>query len=1313
MKKIPIPRPLHPEWGKVRSRGNSRRALSSGAIALFLFSFPGLNHGAETAPAVNEQMPGLTEQDGFPTKKLRIYGEVTGKYWISSTGGSLLEIICQDAEHARLLQAKYLSDLAELPPATQPGQITVGSATITIQSAPDVGVVAALRKGNTVILATAKDANGMTQLLTAGLVGDPVMWTSVAEGKVPMYLDRFDKYGFRFYYAPGNLKPGPDGRSDPLYDSSEDFDFAQATHGGILVWSTGYPSETAEGLNNDALWSWSLSEAKERGLAFGLNLGISGSATWNYNRHPESLMQSPPGFLGTYYGSMNYGIANIVSWTSADGTDAMLGQIQNTVRQYKDTENITSWLEPHEELGGGPADLFVEAGPLSDANYQAYLRGKYQTVQALSQRWYGNPTTLNTWDMVRAPELADFLGWGPDAVDLAGEWRVDYGSADDPTALATDFDDSTWGKIVTPGHGLARMLPPKPALWRRHFRIDGGWLAKHPKVWLYVWDMNDTRAAKADPKAAVVISLNGTTVPEDPPVYLQSHWAALDVTTALHDGDNVLAVRLPRGVFNYRVYLSGDEPKSYPELGPGLNAQWVDFSEWVENLRMSGVRRGMQMIRQEDPDRGIMLMAPDSYADAIQQDALEYGGDFHNTGYMAGWWCDKLPALMRGVGLPISAEPGNGPTLPIHVLTAFGNWFSEGCNGIDYFQNLGEVLWHPDVKKCFEDHAAMYTSIGRFHAPVAQIAALYSNRTNDLYGFPWNARPASDNGQPYFRSGSYPSAFNGRDLYSPVENVPAESAYDSDAVTEMNLQRDQAGKYRVVVDSNTSVMDPATLAGIERFVRAGGIFVTWGESGRHSPETPNSWPIAALSGFNVPDITPYQGTVQLAQGQTVFPPDFSPSDKVSGLKLTPTASDAQTIMTWDDGSTAVGLRPLGKGFIVTTGPWFNHLVGHDYLTRLFQWQKIAAIPAHLEANGKDIYWRHFLSNNGLYDIWVFRNYNSTQPAEGTLVLDDGLNPGWAVDLNSATRTPVTGGRLPINLPPADMAISITPRAAVADSAANWFDLQRGWWQGTADPGPAVPPLEMKLISDLSADWAFQPVDAGQTDVSALVAPTTTDESWTKLPLGIFTLPDHRDVRHAVVRKHFQVPAGWNDGRVLLRLPEFREHSNVYLDGAPLVGEPTLAAGSDHVLAVEIQSRGVFLGAKGPAWLTYHPKPEATQSLASNWSTSSDLLNWTGTADIPGQIAQGVRTLRATVKMDPAAAGKTVVLHVMQNSREISGAIINGNYVRPWVREGAELNLNITPWIHPGQDNEIILLDGGSLETISDLSLEFHKPGSFP
>jgi len=1281
--------------------------------AVLFFALSGSLRARDGDLGVNDRMPGLSLRQDFPGIKLRGYGTLSGKAWIGSAGDSLLQIECQDPEHARLVQAKYLSDLAELPPATQPGELNVEGVRISIRLADGVGAVAALRSGVTVILAGAKNADGLAKLIKGGLSGNAANWTSAPEGKIPMFLDRFDKYGFRFYYAPGNLKTGADGKVIPDYDPREDFNFMQANHAGLTVWHSGDRGETSEWLTREPSWDWTLALARQKGLPFGVNLGIDGASNWYFNRNPDSMMQFVPDFLGTYYGSMNFGIPPMVSWSSSAGQDALLGQLQTTVRHLNDVDNITSWLEPHEELGGGVADILVDYGPQADRSYRSYLQLTYHTIQALSRRY--QDASLTAWDEIHVPEPASFLGWNRDALDLAGKWKVSFQAADNAAAQAPDFDDSSWGEMTAPGDGLARLLPLKPALWRRHFTMDGGWLGQHPAVWLYVWDMNDTRGSDEDRTKAVVVGMNGKVQAEAEPYHGADHWAALDVTKAIRAGDNLLTVRLPMGLFNYRVYLSGDGPKSYPQLGEGNNARWVDYMNWVAYSRTLGVRRGMQMIRQVDANRGIVLMAPDSYEEGVVQDAIEYGGDFHNTGYMGGWWCDREPALMRGAGLPFSTEPSQGPTLPIHILGEMGNWLTQGVNAIDHFQTIGEVLYHPDLKKCFEDHAAMYTSIGRYHAPTAQVAALYSSKTSRLLDWPWSAHPAvAANGEPFFRGGGYVSGFNCRAFYSPMENLPKGPSYESDAVNDGMLVRNQAGKYRVIVDTDTAVMDEATIDGIERFVRGGGVFVTYGETGRHSPEKPDSWPIDRLTGYHVIHDKLHNETVTLAAGQQVFPPDTLFHGEMAGHRFTAATPGVQTLLTWKDGSTAVGMRPLGKGFIITVGPWLNYNAenGNIFFDSLFQWLKIARIPASLESSS-NLFWRHYIANNGLYDVWVVRNKDSRQPATGVLALAEGLRPAWSIDLNSGTRSPVTGGRLPINLPPAETAIYITPRAEIAGASSEWFNLQRGWWQGSGDLGKPLPKPAMKLAVDITDGWAFLPVDGKQVDVSGFVAATVDDSRWKQVSLGIFTLPDYPDCRHAVIRKRIHVPDTWNRGRVLVHLPGFRDGSAAYLDGQPLKRDTVLAGGSDHILAVYISSSGYLLGADGPAWLHYHPAPIATQDLAGPFLSSTNALNWDKSIPLPGKIAQGTRALRADFTLAPEAAGRTVVLHGVEESGELKGAVINGQYVVPAAREGSELNLNITPWVKPGAKNELVLLMGGSHETITALALEFHQKGAYP
>jgi len=147
-------------------------------------------------------------------------------------------------------------------------------------------------------------------------------------------------------------------------------------------------------------------------------------------------------------------------------------------------------------------------------------------------------------------------------------------------------------------------------------------------------------------------------VTESPLIKGVPHWCAVEVSGVLQSGDNQLTLRLPKGILAYRVYLSPDEPKEYPDLGEKRNAQWVDFTDWIQWTRMNALRRGCEVIREANPNWQIDFMAPTFYMDGVRQLAVEYGGNFKDTGLMGGAMTDCLPAIMRGCGLPFSAETG-------------------------------------------------------------------------------------------------------------------------------------------------------------------------------------------------------------------------------------------------------------------------------------------------------------------------------------------------------------------------------------------------------------------------------------------------------------------------------------------------------------------------------------------------------------------------------------------------------------------------------------------------------------------------------
>ena len=81
----------------------------------------------------------------------------------------------------------------------------------------------------------------------------------------------------------------------------------------------------------------------------GINCGLKNKNYWVLNRFPEQAIRYQPQFLGSFYGSMNFGIGEILSWNSVEGKELALAQIQKSLRNVAGCDNILNWLEPHED----------------------------------------------------------------------------------------------------------------------------------------------------------------------------------------------------------------------------------------------------------------------------------------------------------------------------------------------------------------------------------------------------------------------------------------------------------------------------------------------------------------------------------------------------------------------------------------------------------------------------------------------------------------------------------------------------------------------------------------------------------------------------------------------------------------------------------------------------------------------------------------------------------------------------------------------------------------------------------------------------
>jgi hypothetical protein len=1268
-------------------------------------------------------LPALADETLEPVS-LRGYGTVSATYQKFDSDSSLLRIVCESVDKARLMQAKYVSDLSVLP-GVAAQTLTTPRGILPIHKIEGQGFVAAVGEGRNVFILAARNEPNLAKLIAAHLpAGDLRLKPDM---QVPMFLDRWDRHGFLYYYRPSTAPPGQP-KNQP-YDFAQDFNFAR-DHGrqGFAFWSNEAQIDNAEGLMEYPYWDFALEAARAMNLPALINIS-SGPASWLVNRYREQTMLKMPQYEGHFFkpGDAYSGGMGILSRDSEEAMDAELGLLQSAVRRYASYPNIVGWLQPYGEMFHGSQDLFLEYGPVADRSYRRYLRQRYGTVSVVSQRWHRDAAHLKSWDAVHVPEFAEFMGWGANAIDLRGEWRVQYENAPggriykpeeidaasndmlpaEPAPaewFAANFNDANWGSIVAPGNDRTLFLPKRPAVFRRHFDVPQTWRSAHRKVWLYVWDFNRAYRDK------LVAYINGVKVGESPIERVKLHWAAFEVSAQLRPGANQIALRLPKGYLGYRIYLSPDPPRQYPDLGAGKNAQWADFMDWYAWARGEQVRRATEMIRQVDPDRQINFMHPDEFAGPVKQVCERYGGNFHNTGYMAGTWADFNQLISNSSGLPTTAEPGGGAADGPDFLRFMGRWLTEGVQGITYFIHIGDISWRPDIRKLFDQNLPMYNMVGKYHTPQAEVAIIYSDRNWRLTQWPWNPDPNL-------------SLFTGYWQWNPASSL--RPLYPRDGLTEEDFAAGNAAKYRVILDSNTTIMDPPLIAQIEKWVRAGGTFVTFVQTGRHTSTQPNSWPISKLSGYQVTHIDAYGENgepsvwrkLHPAPGQPVLDAQFwSEGVRASGLSLRKNAPECQDLLLWDDGSVAVGMRSLGKGHVIQLGPRFSTLKDRGQsaetaalLSQILDWRKVKPVPARADG----VLLRHYLSNNGLYDVWTMWN-ESAKPVTTDLVFQPGEHPASGLEVATGKVVRLVGDRLPgLSFEPFETRVYLTPRGQLETASLDWLKLQRQWWRGAATPPqkklPDVESLQTHTLP-LTDGWQFQ----GTNEVRSL---------------SIWSLSDHPDVKHATLRKTFQVPANWTGGKIRFTLrcwaaATFYDKGRVSLDGKVVrdfSSEGILnddfggafQPGTSHTLELEIVGTSSLVGVKGNAFLSYLPAPRESIDLSGTWTPSADLIHAGPPLQLPGTLTGTIAA--RNVRVGPQYKGLNAIVHV-EADNALNSVIVNGVFVRRHHHGfGGETNLNVTPWLHYGQDNKIEIVRWGGPGTVrvEKVELRFYRRGVYP
>ena len=260
------------------------------------------------------------------------------------------------------------------------------------------------------------------------------------------------------------------------------------------------------------------------------------------------------------------------------------------------------------------------------------------------------------------------------------------------------------------------------------------------------------------------------------------------------------------------------------------------------------------------------------------------------------------------------------------------------------------------------------------------------------------------------------------------------------------------------------------------WVNRGGTFITFEQTGRHTSTQHDVWPIAALTGYDVIAVERKGRDLKLAAGQTVLPDNALKAVPNNwGLTLKKHAADdtsCQDVALWDDGTVAAGVRKIGKGLVIDFGMFDSCRSSRRRSTK---WGS-SMFPGIWPTTRSIM--RHFVSNNGLYDVWTM--WNQQKSARKTdLVIDEGQphrHRDGREHRRKATRRRGQTTPAPkvadLAFEPLQTRVLLTPTSHLAGAPAEWFWLQRGWWRGTADAGPPMASYKPTIALDLTDDNAF-------------------------------------------------------------------------------------------------------------------------------------------------------------------------------------------------------------------------------------------------
>ncbi len=1212
---------------------------------------------------------------GTHAANLRGYGRVKASFSPTKTVFS-----CESPEKAAILYSKLCADLQEME-TTPPARAGEHVWRLANGSFAAVGV-----KGRRVTVLGAKTA---AELKLGNL--------TFPEADHPRYLDNFDLRAFRFYTIAMNSYSGE--------KLSEHWTFVKKLGlGGLAVQRPSVSRSPAEGVLNTIGTDFEVSSAEENHGLIVLGPGFGGALPlWMANQHPEMVAQMQKHMLHVGWCNGTHA-APFEGARPLSGAKSPIVTMQKQIMdRYKGSPALGAW---HVYRGQPVGDMLSPmlngcawdgsaSGLLAD---KEFLQAKY-TLAQLGLRWHGNATFYRSWDEVDIMQLSTFLGGGYDAERLplnTAKWQWRKADADDKGKAP---GAGAWLTVEPPPSQRCNFLDSGSAWYRLTFSAPE-YLSRHAGTPLY---FKMLLAAYDHHKPYIWV--NGKELACAPVHSYAPKLVGVPVPAGLLrvDGENEIIVQTPDGRSDGRiagpVSLSPHAPENYPFADAKLNARYLDMYESQAMAWVNRVKQSLHYARAFDPDRPLMIsdgtwIAPPRLFKLMRQ----VGCHFQYTA-VEGFWNPQHPAIASALDGYFVAEPSGAVLNEEKFDRMIGMQFYGGASGFDLFHNVGAYMkWDAE------------TGYLTRTAPTLRLFGKYLlDRPNAAF-FWSSALPGSDSVWNWnLGRGEMPSAH-----------------YAADYLHEEALECGIGTRYDVLIDCGNDVLTDRAIGLLSEFVRNGGTYVVLSPTGRHAELEKNAQPISQLSGFRV-EKEGMQGDIRFVENPEMFacwagkefPGNGAAADwknrpvaAASGLALKPVALSAKTLARWQDGTTAIGVRELGKGRVVTLGTTFWR-DGRDVNGKWLPSQKNELFGTLLRELGlkttvwsssEKIWMRTANAKNGQEKWLIATNAGETAPFAFSADLEFQLDftPKEVIDRLTAEPMPFTVvGPNRIRLEQVSFTkyqtrffAAVRPEM-LPQTVKTWWDEKTRFWR--AAPKEKLPVHVPQAPAALAVDqWQFRPENGTWRPLASgawnLLDPTLADFSGRGEYRTTLAFPTHW--RGRTVTFNFVEPVVFNRGEFFLNGTKIASEDvrNVHrevkgtrsLDVTKLVnwdGENVLEArvtGSNDMSGI---SEAIFFVAER------HLK-DPIQLDGPCEVVQKDLLT-TSPGTIPGKYYG--RYVRQALTVPADWQGKTVYLRWSAPACNISAVVINGIALARHMEYGpfsSRTELNVTRCLKPGERNII-------------------------